>query len=414
MEEGGIGMGIIDFLIDPVCFLGNQIELLLTGWGVQADVTQVILYVLGAGVLAVSGLCLTIALILAERKLIGRIQDRLGPNRVGPFGLFQTFADMVKIFTKEYITPIGADVVPFNMAPIIVVGHVLMLLAVVPVSSTVVGTDINIGVLYLMAVGAIGALGIILAGWSSNNKYALLGAFRAVGVLIAYEVPMALVLLIPVMFSGSMSVSEIVEAQDAWFILLSPIAAGLYFITSIAEVGRSPFDLLEAESELVSGFNIEYSGLKFGFFYVGDFLHAYVAAMLFTVLFLGGWRGPGAEQIPVLGTVYLMVKSTLVWFLGLLIRGSLPRFRIDQMMNLTWKLFVPLSLVLIGLTAVIDKIVSPDILWLRVIIMLVTNVVILIGADRVLSQRNLQKNKERRVVAPDPPRPVARPENTSA
>jgi NADH-quinone oxidoreductase subunit H len=206
---------------------------------------------------------------------------------VGPWGILQTFPDMVKIFTKEYITPDGADKVVYNLAPILTVSAVILLWAVIPFAPTVVGTQINVGVLYIVAVGAIGTLGIIMAGWASNNKYALLGAFRTVSQMVSYEVPMVIALLVPVLIGRTMGVNSLVESQTVWYVIMSPLAALLFFLSAQAEIGRAPFDLLEAESELVAGYQTEYSGLKFGMFYVGEFLHAFTVSALTTTLFFG-------------------------------------------------------------------------------------------------------------------------------
>jgi NADH-quinone oxidoreductase subunit H len=347
------------FWTDPIGFLIFWFVGLLRGWGLAEDWVVFISYLVGAFILAVCSLLLVVFLIWVERKIGGRVQDRLGPNRVGPFGLIQPVADMLKIFTKEFITPDGVDKVAYNLAPILAVGAVIMIWAVVPFGITLYGSNLNVGILYIVAVGGLGELGIILAGWGSNNKFALLGAFRAVAQLLSYEVPMVVSLLVPVMLAGSMNLNEIVRAQTVPFIVMAPVAALIFFISSIAENGRAPFDLLEAESEIVAGFNVEYSGLKFGFFFVGDFLHAFTIALLFSVLFLGGWNGPAADTIPILGFVYLMIKTSIMYFLGLLIRFSLPRFRIDQMMALNWKLLVPLSLATVVMTAIVDKLAPP-------------------------------------------------------
>ncbi len=213
----------MNFFSDPVNFIARWLESVLTGWGASAVLTQVILAVLGAGLLATVAMVFVTVLIWAERKIGGRVQDRPGPNRVGPWGIFQTIADMLKIFTKEYITPIGADLVPYNLAPVLSVAAVLSVWAVVPLSSTVFGTNVNVGILYIMAVGAIGELGVIFAGLGSNNKYAMLGGFRAVAQLVSYEVPMVVTLLIPVMFAGSMGINDIVKSQSSgtsfWLLL---------------------------------------------------------------------------------------------------------------------------------------------------------------------------------------------------
>ncbi|HNW14120.1 MAG TPA: NADH-quinone oxidoreductase subunit NuoH, partial [Anaerolineaceae bacterium] len=340
-----------------------------------------------------------------ERKLGGRFQDRIGPNRVGPWGIFQTIADMLKIFTKEYITPWGSDPVLFNLAPVLAMAAVLAVWAVIPLSSTVYGSNIQIGVLYILAVGALGELGVILAGFASNNKYALLGGFRVVAMLISYEVPMALTLLVPVMLTGSMGLNDITSAQRVWFIWQAPVAALVFFIASIAENSRAPFDLIEADSEIVAGFNIEYSGLKFGMFYVADFLHAFTAALIFASVFLGGWRGPGAELYPALGFLYLLIKTAIVYFITISIRFSLPRLRVDQVMAFNWKYLTPLALVSLLVTALVDKSLPAGQGWLRLGGLLLANLVIFVVADRLVSIYHRRKNQERRVVSG--PRPIA-------
>lgn len=396
------------FWNDPINFIGQWLQGLLIQWGVAPGVAQVIVLVLGAAILGVVGLVWVIFLIWYERKIIGRLQDRLGPNRVGPFGVFQAIADMLKIFTKEYITPDGADKVPYNLAPVLAVGGVLMMWGVVPFASRIIGADIGVAVLFVVAAGAIGELGILFAGWGSNNKYALLGAFRSVAQLISYEIPMVITLLIPVMFSGSLSLQTIVQQQTIWYALLAPIPALIFLITQIAEVGRAPFDLIEAESEIVAGFNIEYSGLKFGMFFVGEFLHAFTAALLFAVLFLGGWRGPFAEQIPFLGFIYLWIKTFVIYFLTVLIRGTVPRYRIDQMMDINWKLLTPLSLVMVLVTAVVFNLVKPvGSPWVTLAALLAANAVM--GVITMQFLRGAARSRRRPMVAPSTI-VVARPE----
>jgi len=404
-----------NFWSDPFGFLIQWFNSLLLGRGWPAATVQAVGYAVGAFILVAGSLFFCLLLIWAERKIGGRVQDRLGPNRVGPFGLFQAVADMLKIFTKEFVTPDGVDKVVYNLAPILSVAAVIMLWAVIPFTITFYGNDLNVGVLYIVAVGGLAEMGIVMAGWGSNNKFALLGAFRAVAQLISYEVPMVVSLLLPVMLAGSMKLNEIVRAQDVWFIVSAPIAAFIFFVSSMAENGRAPFDLMEAESEIVAGFNVEYSGLKFGFFFVGDFLHAFTIALLFSVLFLGGWRGPGADQIPLLGFVYMMIKTTVMYFIGLLVRFSLPRFRIDQMMNINWKMLTPIALGAVMATALVDKAMvnllaslTPLLKTiLRTVILLVTNGLVLWVASDLMG--NVLTHRERRVVAEEP-RPVARPE----
>ncbi|OGN98748.1 MAG: hypothetical protein A2Z71_00290 [Chloroflexi bacterium RBG_13_50_21] len=402
----------MNFLSDPINFIANWLGNLMLGWGASQSLVTFILKFIGAGLVGVFGFSLVIFTIWLERKLYGRIQDRLGPNRVGPYGIFQTIPDIIKIFTKEYITPVGADKVAYNLAPILSVSAVLLIWAILPFAKTIVGTDVNVGVLYVVAVGGIGALGIILAGWSSNNKYSLLGAFRAVAQIVSYEVPMVLALLVPVLLGRTMGINSLVNAQSVWFVIMSPIAAFIFFTSSIAETGRAPFDLLEAESELVAGYQTEYSGLKFGMFYVGEFLHAFTISALTATLFLGGWRGPWAEQIPILGVIWFFIKAFIVYFAVVLIRISMPRLRIDQMLNFNWKFLTPLALVLLILTALVDKlffVVLPGIPitetlipWARAGVHLLINIIIILITVQLLKTYRI---KGVRVVGE--PRPVA-------
>ncbi len=374
------------FIADPITFITQWLIQLMTGWGWSSTLIQVLLNILGSVILVLGAMVFTTVLIWAERKLGARFQDRPGPNRVGPWGIFQTIADMLKIFTKEYITPTGADKIPYNLAPALAVAAVLCVWAVLPFSSTVFGTNIGVGLLFIIAVGGLGEIAIILAGFGSNNKYALLGAFRAVAQLVSYEVPMVIVLLIPVMLSGSMGMNDIVMAQRVPFIVLAPIAGFIFFITLIAENGRAPFDLVEADSELVAGYNIEYSGLKFGFFFVADFLHAFTSALIFSTVFLGGWQGPGVENAPILGFVYLLVKTLLVYFIMLTLRFSLPRFRIDQMMNLNWKILTPMALFTFMFTAIANKLLPAGNNLIRIGGLLAMNLVIWFITNWALSR----------------------------
>lgn len=376
----------------------NNLAGCLVAGGADPGLAQFISILLG--VLAVAGfpLALSILLIWVERKIAARVQDRLGPNRVGPWGILQNLTDALKLMIKEDITPAGADRVVYNLAPIIAVLSVVMIWAVVPFSPIHIGVDLDIGVLYFVAISSIGTLAIMMAGWSSNNKYALLGAFRVVAQLVSYEVPMVLALLVPVMLAGSMSMQDITRAQiGMWFIVLAPVSALIFYISNLAETGRAPFDLIEAESELVAGYNIEYSGMKFGLFMVNEFVHAFTANLLFAVIFLGGWSGPGVEQVPFLGFVYLGIKVTLVYIPSLVLRATVPRVRIDQMMSFNWKILVPVSIVNVVVMAFLYKVVqelglspSPEqatdfIANLpQAIILLLGNILVLFGTATVL------------------------------
>ncbi len=320
--------------------------LVRAGWNVE--VATLLSLLLGVVIVATVPLLSVILLIWIERKFAARIQDRIGPNRVGPYGLLQSVADALKMLSKEDITPTGADRVLFNLAPIITFATVVLIWAIIPFTPLHIGSDLSIGILYFVAVGSIGAVKVMIGGWSSNNKYALLGAFRTIALIVSYEVPMILALLIPVMMAGSMGMQDITRAQGGmWFIVVSPLAAIIFFVANLAETGRSPFDLLEAESELIAGYNIEYSGFKFGMFMAGEFMHVFTVAVLTAVLFLGGWWGPFVDQLPALGFVWLGLKTAVVYLFMLLIRNTVPRFRIDQVMSINWKFMVPLSILLI-------------------------------------------------------------------
>lgn len=359
---------------------------------------------LGVVVVASFGLIIVIFLIWVERKIAARFQDRVGPNRAGPYGLLQTFADMVKLLTKEDVIPEKADRLAFNIAPILSVVAVLLIWAVIPFAPGWIGTDLNVGVLYIAAVGSFGILSILMAGWSSNNKYALLGAFRAVAQLISYEVPMLITLMVPVLLARGMGMMQMVEDQALWFIVLAPVSGIIFLVSSIAEIGRTPFDLLEAESEIVAGYHTEYTGMKFGLFFAAEFLHAFTIGVLFAILFLGGWRGPGAEEFPLLGVLYLMLKASIGYFIVMWVRSTLPRIRIDHMLALNWKFLTPLSLTLLILTAIVEKTFEGN-AW-RVPALLIGNLIVLIVSYYIMRAASRRTSKERVTFKK---RPVAKP-----
>jgi NADH-quinone oxidoreductase subunit H len=327
-----------------VCSINNFVRC-LTQAGMNQDLANLISLLLGVVLVATVPLVTVIFLIYVERKVAARVQDRLGPNRVGPFGLLQSVADAVKLLTKEDITPLGADKFIYNLAPIIAFAAVVLIWAVIPFTPLHVGADLSIGLLYFVGVGSINTVKIMVAGWASNNKYALLGAFRTIAQLLSYEVPLVLSLLVPLMIAGTMSMQGIVVAQSGmWYVFMVPVAAVLFFIANQAETGRAPFDLLEAESEIIAGYNIEYSGFKFGMFMAAEFMHAFTASVLFAVIFLGGWWGPFVDQVPVLGFLYLGAKTAVIYIFGLVLRATVPRIRIDQLMIFNWKFLVPISI----------------------------------------------------------------------
>lgn len=364
-------------MTDPITWIANWLEKILEGIGLPSGIVILILTILGVFIVVIFVLVMDIFLVWMERKVVARFQDRLGPNRVGPYGLIQPIADVIKLLIKEDTTPKGADVLVYNLAPVIALASVLVIWAVIPFAPTLVGAEINIGILFIVAFGGIGTLAIIMAGWSSNNKYALIGAFRTVAQVVSYEIPMVIALLIPVILARTMSIQGIVESQELWNIVIAPLAAAILLISSIAEIGRTPFDLLEAESEIVAGFHIEYSGMKFGLFYAGELLHALTIGALFSTLFLGGWRGPFVEQVPVLGVIYLFIKAFLVYFLIMWIRYTLPRIRIDHMLNFNWKFLTPLALIMLMVTAIMDKLLSNYSKISYAIVMLAVNIIII-------------------------------------
>lgn len=403
-------------MTDPINLIAEWLRGLLAGWGLSSGLVIFIMTLLGVVVTAAFVLLMDVFLVWVERKVVARFQDRLGPNRLGPFGLIQPLADVIKLLIKEDITPIGADRVVYNIAPILALATVLVLWSVIPLSPTVLGADINVGVLFIVAAGAIGTLGIIMAGWASNNKYALIGAFRMVAEIVAYEVPMVIALMVPVILARSMSIGEIVQRQTIWYIVLAPVAALVFLITAIAELGRAPFDLSEAESEIVAGFHIEYTGMKFGMFYAGELLHALTMGALFASFFLGGWRGPFAEQVPILGVFYLFLKAFFIYWVIMWVKYSLPRIRIDHLMEFSWKFLTPLILAVVMITALLDKLLGEPGTLIYTLGMLAANLLVVwITLTLLRTYFRLERKRvgeERPVAAPDLT-PAARIERTS-
>jgi NADH-quinone oxidoreductase subunit H len=288
---------------------------------------------------------------LAERKVIGRIQDRYGPNRVGKFGVLQPVADVVKLLMKEDLRPLLSDRAVFFVAPIIVLVPSLLMFTVIPFGDGMAIADINIGLLFILAVGSLPTIGIVVAGWGSGNKYSVLGGMRAAAQMISFEVPLILAVISPVLIVGSLSMADIVNSQGgfgglAWLVFAQPVAFVVYFIAGIAEVNRSPFDLPEAESELVAGFHTEYSGIRFALFFLAEYMEAFAVAAIAATVFLGGWQGPLLPPY-----IWFIVKAFGLFIVMIWIRGTLPRLRIDQMMSFCWKVLVPVAIANLLITA---------------------------------------------------------------
>ena len=293
-------------------------------------------------------------MIYAERKIAGHMQARVGPNRVGPLGLFQPIADVAKLFFKEEFVPEGANKVVFHIAPMLAVIPALVTFAVVPFGpfDALRVTDINVGLLLFLAMSSLGVYAITLGGWSSNNKYALLGGLRSSAQMISYELAMGLSTIGVLLMAGSLSLVDIVRAQERWwFVAFQPIAFGIFMITALAETNRAPFDLPEAEAELVAGFHTEYSSMKFGLFFLGEFANVISISCIAVTLFLGGWNGPWLPES--LKFLWFFAKLGALLFFFIWVRWTFPRLRYDQLMNLGWKVLLPLSLANILVTAVV-------------------------------------------------------------
>jgi NADH-quinone oxidoreductase subunit H len=367
----------MDFLQDPLKVAADWLMGIFTGWGLPEIAAQILIGFLGIFILISLLMVLDIFLVWVERKVVSRFQDRIGPNRVGPFGLIQPFADIIKLLIKEDITPGGADRVVYNIAPMLSMMSVLILWAVVPLAPRIIGVDLNIGALYIIAAGAIGTLSIIMAGWASNNKYALIGAFRQVAVMVSFEIPMLTMLLIPTIFAGSMGFNAITEAQDIWFFWLAPLAAIIFLIAAIAELGRAPFDMAEGESELVAGYNTEYSGMKFGMFYAGELLHAFTFGGFWAILFFGGYRFFGLEQVSAfLAIAVIVFKAFIGYWIIMWVKYTLMRIRIDHMLGFNWKFLTPLAFVLLMVVALLNALLAGTPPLLYTAVMFLANVAV--------------------------------------
>lgn len=356
----------------------------------------------------------------AERKIAALFQTRIGPNRAGPFGFLQPAADGVKLIFKEELIPGGADKLVFILAPVITVIPALIILAVVPWGPVATAdgevirccwltipalninlgyelfylqngfgfADLNVGILYVLSVASIAVYGIVLAGWSSNNKYAMLGGIRASAQMVSYELALGLSLVGPIMIAGTMSMVEIIEAQrQVWFIALQPLAAVIFYIAALAEVNRAPFDMPEAEQELTAGFHTEYSGMKFSLFFMAEYIKMIGVSAIFATLFLGGYAGPFVDQVPLLGVAYFWLKIAGSLFFMIWLRSTHPRLRYDRLMALGWKVLLPLALanVLVTAAALIDT----------TLFLVVVGVLVAIGLVALLAYARRQAAKRR-------------------
>jgi NADH-quinone oxidoreductase subunit H len=301
-------------------------------------------------------------LTLFERRTLARIQVRIGPNRAGPFGILQPVADGIKLIFKEELIPDRADKVVFLLAPVLTVVPALIILGVIPFGTSIslfgrtielgLAGDVNVGVLYIMAIASIAVYGIALAGWSSNNKYALMGGLRSAAQMVSYELVLGLAFVGPILLADSMSLDEIVQGQNPiWYIVFQPIGFLLFLIASVAEVNRAPFDMPEAEQELTAGYHAEYSGMKFALFFMAEYGKMIVVSFIAATLFLGGYLGPFVDRVPLLGPVYLAIKVVGILFIMIWFRATLPRIRYDRLMALGWKVLLPVGIANVVVTA---------------------------------------------------------------
>ena len=296
-----------------------------------------------------------------ERRALARIQTRVGPNRAGPFGLFQPIADAIKLIFKEELSPAKAYKFIFFLSPILTMVPSIVIAAVIPLGPPIelfgrrinmVLADINVGVLYFMAIAAVAVYGIVLAGWSSNSKYAMLGGLRSTAQMISYELSLGISLIPVILLANSMSMVDVVKEQETlWFVFLQPVGAVIFWIATLAEVNRAPFDMPEAEQELTAGYHAEYSGMKFALFFMAEYQKMIVICAVMAVFFFGGYLGPGVDKYPLLGPVYLFIKVFLLLFVMIWVRATWPRIRYDRLMTFGWKVLVPLSLAIVFITA---------------------------------------------------------------
>jgi NADH-quinone oxidoreductase subunit H len=327
----------------------------------QLTFTNLILLFIIAAVLLMTLLGFVSYAIYFERKFIGWIQLRIGPNRTGPLGLFQSFADILKLLIKEDVIPTKADKTLFIIAPVIAFAPAFIVLATIPYAENLPFADLNVGLLYYIAISGLTTLGMLMGGWASNNKYALLGGMRSAAQMISYEVPLVISVIGVILMTGSLKLSAIVEGQAGyiwnWNIFPQAVAFIIFLIAAVSELNRTPFDLPEAESELVAGYHVEYSGFRFAFFMLAEYTYVFAFSALTTILFLGGWHAPlpALEFVP--GILWFLLKFSFMVFFLYWIRATLPRLRVDQLMGLGWKVLLPIALVNVFITAIVLEII---------------------------------------------------------
>jgi NADH-quinone oxidoreductase subunit H len=339
-----------------------------------------------------------------ERRFLARIQVRIGPNRAGPQGLMQWMADAVKLIFKEELTPANVYKLVFFFAPIVTMVPSIVIAAIIPWGTSfqlggrtihLYLADINVGVIYLMSIASIAVYGIVLAGWSSNNKYAMMGGLRSTAQMISYELTLGLMFVTAILMGNSMSLVDIVEAQKGmWFAAIQPVGYLLFFIATLAEVNRHPFDMPEAEQELTAGYHTEYSGMKFALFFMAEYQKMIVVSMIGATLFLGGYLGPFVDQVPLLGPLYLFIKVIILLGIMIWVRASWPRIRYDRLMSLGWKILIPLSLAVVFITAVgilLAEMYNPLWIWIVLPVSLLVGLIAVTVIHRDLRRKAYER-----------------------
>jgi len=358
---------------------GDWVAGVLAGWGLPPWGVDLVADIIGVIILLLIGVAAVIVFTPMERKVIARMQDRPGPNRVPLYGTITAFADAIKMLTKEDIIPSRADKFLHGLGPILVVIPAVLVFAVLPFGPRLVGEQLNVGALYVVAIGGMHVLAVVIAAWGSNNKFALISAFRVVNQLLAYEIPLVLSILAVVLLTGSMNLVEIVDQQVVPYFVVMPVAALIYTTAALAEANRSPVDLIEADSEMVAGYLVEYSGMKFAMFFIAEYVNMFAVGIVASTLFLGGWKFFGLEDLaPILRPVIVFAKAAFIIFLMLWFRATFPRLRFDQLIGFAWKFLVPLSLVNLLIVAIAVKIPLGDPItepYIRGAIILILNLV---------------------------------------